>query len=209
MPRVSAAARGNLSVILSTLALLVALSGTAYAVGKGSIKAKHLAPNSVTTAKIKNGAVTGPKLRNKSVSGPTVLDGSLTGADVADGSVAGTDVTDDSLTLADLGGSTIEDGPQTTVLGSDVTISAGQCQSLSLRLYNPAPNGVLGSMVVGTVTTAAGNAVVSNSGSVLPTLVTETSQGGAIPKLVVCAGSSPQFVPSGSIVAWRLVAPAP
>ena len=38
-------------------------------------------------------------------------------------------------------------------------------------------------------------------------LVTETSQGGAIPHLTVCAGASAQTIPSGSIVTWSLIAP--
>ncbi|WP_148611580.1 hypothetical protein [Nocardioides rubriscoriae] len=188
------AARGNLSLVLSALALLVAMSGTAYAVANGSIRTKALANGAVTTPKIKNGAVTTPKLKRGAVTSPKLGRNAVTGAAVKDG----------SLRLADLGGSQTA---QVTVLSSPITIPAGECDQIFLTLYNPAPDGVLGSLVVGTVTSATGGAVVNNTGTILPTLVTETSQGGAIPYLMVCAGGSSQTVPANSIVTWSLIAP--
>ena len=197
-------ARGNLSLILSALALLVAMSGTAYALANGSVKAKHLATNSVTTPKIKSGAVTAPKIKPGAVTGAKVADGSLAAADLADNAVTGATVADGSLRLSDLGGSLTD---QTTTIGSPVAIASGQCATLSLRLFNPPVPELHGSLVVGTITNSSGGAVVSNSGIVVPTLVTETSQGGSFIRLGVCAGSSAQNIPAGSIVTWSLVEP--
>jgi hypothetical protein len=178
------AARGNLSLVLSALALLVATSGTAYAVAKGSVKTRHLADGAVTAAKLRDGAVTTPRLR--------------------DGAVTGSKVADRSLRLRDLGGSITD---RVTTTSSAVSIPAAQCTTISLTLFNPVAPELLGSMVVGTITTSSGGAVVSNSGAVFPTLLTATSQGGAIPRLGVCAGSSSQVIPAGSIITWSLVEP--
>jgi hypothetical protein len=60
--------------VMATIALFVALSGGAYAVG--------LKKNSVKTKSIKNGAVTNPKLAHRAVTGSKVALGSLTGANI-------------------------------------------------------------------------------------------------------------------------------
>jgi hypothetical protein len=64
--------RPNAALILSTLALILALGGTSYAaftLPKNSIGTKQLMNGAVTSAKLKNGAVTGSKL---SLAGVTV-----------------------------------------------------------------------------------------------------------------------------------------
>lgn len=168
-------ARGGLSLALSILALVVALSGTAYAaLGNGSVKTRHLANGAVTTPKIASEAVTSGKVQDR------------------------------SLRLADLGGAETD---QVTTTGSPISIAAGDCHNLSLRTYNPAPAGYLGSMVVGTVTSSSGGAVVNNLGAVLPTLLTATTQNGVVIHLTVCAGSSAQTIPAGSIITWSLIRP--
>lgn len=165
---------GALSLALSALALLVALSGTAYAavLAEGSVHTKQLARGAVTTPKLHKNAVTGVKVRNG------------------------------SLRLSDLGGPETD---QVTTTGSPITIAANDCRPIGVDLFNPAPAKILGAMVVGTITNPGGGAVVDNSGAVLPTLVTKTSQGGAIIHLVVCAGPSSQTIPTGSKVTWSLL----
>jgi hypothetical protein len=158
------------------LALVIAMSGTAYAAG--------LAKGSVGTAQLKNGAVTTAKLHANAVTGAKVRNG--------------------SLALRDLGGKVTD---QVTTTSSPLTINADQCDPLFLKLYNPAPAEILGSMVVGTITDAAGDAVFNNTGTILPTLLTETSQGGVVASLELCAGGSDQTVPAGSIVRWSLLRP--
>lgn len=73
------------ATVASSLALLVALGGTSYAVTQ------------IGTAQLKNNAVTTPKIKNGAVTGAKAKDGSLTGADLANGSVTGADVTEGSL----------------------------------------------------------------------------------------------------------------
>jgi hypothetical protein len=73
-----------LSLALSLLALVVALSGAAVAAG--------LAANSVGTKQLKKNAVTAKKIRANAVTGAKIKDGALTGADIADGTVGAGDL---------------------------------------------------------------------------------------------------------------------
>jgi hypothetical protein len=260
---VAARMRGHLSLVISCLALVVAMSGTAFAVGiaPGSIDTKELAKGAVTAKKIKAKAVTARKIRPSAVGSVALADGSVGSADLADGTVGSADLADGSVGAADLadnsvgasellagavGTSVIADGSvgaadladssvgtseiadrsirlrdlggeqapnvgnpfhRVTTLNSPVSILAGDCANLSLTTMNPAPAGIFGSMVVGTVTNSAGGAVVNNLGAILPTLATETSQGGVVLHLTICAGASGQTIPAGSIVTWSLIAP--
>ncbi len=245
--------RGNLSLVISCLALVVALSGTAYAVGlaPGSVDTKALAKGAVTTKKLHAKAVSAPKIKpgavgskaladgsvgaaklldgsvgaaelaDGSVGAAELLDGSVGAAELADGSVGSTKladssvgtakITDRSIRLHDLGGVVGgQVGPQvnsTATIPFAINLTAGQCTSAFLELFNPLPPGILGSMVVGTITTSTGGPVFNNAGFVVPTLATETNQGGVILHLGLCAGSAAQTIPAGSIVTWSLIAP--
>jgi hypothetical protein len=67
--------RPSPALIVAVIALIAALSGTAFAAFK-------LPKNSVGTAQLKNKAVTTGKLANNAVNGAKVANGSLTGADI-------------------------------------------------------------------------------------------------------------------------------
>lgn len=86
------------AAVTSTLALLVALGGTSYAVTQ------------VGTAQIRNKAVTAPKIARDAVASSRVEDGSLTGADVGN----------DTLTGADVDESTLKPGIARSLHGLDV-----------------------------------------------------------------------------------------
>jgi hypothetical protein len=164
------------SLFISLLALTVAMSSGAYAVSA-------LNNGEVKTRHLAAGAVTTAKLH--------------------DDAVVSRKVKNFSLRLIDLGG---KGNLQKQTTTQPVSVTAGQCSQVFLNLYNPAPRGVIGSMVVGYVTNASGGAVLDNSGVVLPTMISRTSQGGAIANLVVCASSS-QTIPIGSIFHFRLIGP--
>lgn len=164
------------SLVISLVALLIATSSGAYAYST-------LRRGEVETRHLARGAVTTPKLDQGAVTSPKVKDF--------------------SLRLIDLGG---KDGLQTAVTSQPLSVPAGECRQTFLKLYNPAPAGVIGSLVVGYLTDASGNAVLSNSGVVVPTMISETSQGGAIANLVVCASGN-ESVPVGSVYHYRLIGP--
>lgn len=96
--------------VTATLALFLAMGGTAYAAA--TIGSAEILDNSIQSADIKNGAVTSVDAKNGSLQGVDVKDGSLTAADLgvgsvgtselADGSVNGTKIADGSIALADL-----------------------------------------------------------------------------------------------------------
>lgn len=164
------------SLIIALLALLIASSSGAYAYAK-------LAAGEVHTRHLAAGAVTTPKLHA--------------------GAVTSAKVKNLSLRLIDLGG---KDRLQTAVTSQALNIPANECRQTFLRLYNPAPPGVIGSLVVGYVTDSNGDAVLSNSGVVMPTMISETSQGGAIANLVVCASGN-ENIPAGSVYHYQLIGP--
>jgi len=165
-----------------TPSLFISILALLIATSTGAYAVASLGKGVVHTRNIAKGAVTTPKLHK--------------------GAVVSTKVKNLSLRLSDLGG---KDGFQTAT-PSAVTIPADECRQVELDLYNPAPRGVIGSLVVGYVTDAQGHAVLSNSGVVVPTMVSETSQGGAITNLVVCA-SGTESIPAGSIFHYHLIGP--
>jgi hypothetical protein len=63
------------SLVISILALIVALGGSAYAASK--VGTKNIKRNAVTASKIKKGAVTTVKLKNNAVTGAKVNEGTL------------------------------------------------------------------------------------------------------------------------------------
>jgi hypothetical protein len=195
--RVASHVRSN---IVGYVALFVALSGTVYAADKvgsndiktGAVKSKQIGEDAVLSRDLKDG---------KAVKSSDVKDGSLAEADIAPGSLTGLSVSDGSLTLRDLGGGLEGE----TTVGTDLSIPAFECRFVQV-LLNPAPPGFIGSLVIGNITDADGDASVPNSGVVLPTTVTETSQGGAFANVGICnARSGTLTVDQGAVIHWRAI----
>jgi hypothetical protein len=116
----------------------------------------------------------------------------LTGANIVDG----------SLSLSDLGTKS-GFGPQTATLSSPIILPAGACKAALTANFGPS---AIGRMVIGTLTDAMGNAVLPNTAAIVPSIVISTTQGGAVPNVVVCnTGDSPLSVPTGSVFHWRLI----
>jgi hypothetical protein len=68
------------ALVISLLALFIALGGSAYAanqLAKNSVGAKQLKKNAVTAAKIKKNAVTTPKIKNEAITGAKIKESSL------------------------------------------------------------------------------------------------------------------------------------
>jgi len=77
-------------MVVSVLALIVALGGTSYAalsLPKNSVGSKQIKKNAVTNSDVKNSAITSAKVKNGSLTGSDVKDHSLTGQDLAAGSI--------------------------------------------------------------------------------------------------------------------------
>jgi hypothetical protein len=116
----------------------------------------------------------------------------LTGANIVNG----------SLSLSDLG---TQGGlaPQTETLTAPISLPAGTCKAALTANFGASR---IGSMVVGTLTDANGNAVLPNTAAIIPSIVISTTQGGAIPNVVVCnTGDGALTVPIGSVFHWRFI----
>ncbi len=80
------------SLVISVIALVVALGGASYAalkIPKNSVGSKQLKKNSVTAKKIKKNAVTAAKLKANSVDSSKVKDGTLLRSDFQAGQING------------------------------------------------------------------------------------------------------------------------
>ena|SRR5438270_422946 len=169
--------------VMSTVAVFGVLAGgTAWAA------------SAISTRDIQNGAVTTKKLHANAV----------TGAKLAAGAVTQRNVADSSLRLRDFGGN---GGNATSTVGSTTTVPAGGCVLFGLELLNPAPKGVIGSLVVGFLTDPTGHAALGNFAAVVPTMVSESFQGGAEVDLMVCGEGASNTVPAGSVFHYHLVGP--
>lgn len=71
----TAARRPSPALVISILALFVALGGSAYAASK--VGTKNIKKNAITAAKIKKNAVTTAKVKNNAITGAKVNEGSL------------------------------------------------------------------------------------------------------------------------------------
>lgn len=116
--------------------------------------------------------------------------------------LTGENIVDDSLRLADLGG---DRGVMTQTVGSNIVLGAGECKA---QLTGNFGAGVIGSLVVGTLSDADGDPVLPNTAVVMPSIVIGTTQGGAVPNLVACnTGSGTLTIPAGSVFTWRMISP--
>jgi hypothetical protein len=116
----------------------------------------------------------------------------LTGANIVDG----------SLSLSDLGTQSAF-GPQTEVTGADISLPAGSCKAALTANFGAS---AIGRMVIGTLTDAQGNAVLPNTAAIVPSIVIASTQGGAVPNVVVCnTGGAMLTVPAGSVFHWRFI----
>jgi hypothetical protein len=90
--------RPSASLVISFIALAVAISGTAVALpGKNKVETNDLEKRAVTSKKIASKAVTTKKLRNLAVTSAKLAGDSVDGSKVAPGSLTGEDLADNSI----------------------------------------------------------------------------------------------------------------
>jgi hypothetical protein len=165
------------ATIISCLALFLALTGSAYAIGKNTVRSAQIVDGTVRTldlrdeavksAKVANGTLTADDLGTDSVNAdeiaenavasPEVAPDSLTAGDLAANSVASSEVADQSLTQNDLGPSSV---------GSS-EIQAGAIRSSELGPLVQITNSTAikaGANAVVTATCPAGTTVISGGG---------------------------------------------
>jgi hypothetical protein len=96
--------------VTATLALVLALSGTAYAataLPRNSVDTRSIQRGAVTNAKIATNVIQSNRIRNGTVTGADVANGSIGAADLATNSVTGAEVAPDSIGVDDLVGADV------------------------------------------------------------------------------------------------------
>lgn len=90
------------ALVISCVALFLALTGSALAVG--------IAKNSVRSAQIVDGTVRTVDLRDSAVTTPKIADAAVSTPKIAESAVDSSKVADESLTIADLGDNSVGPG---------------------------------------------------------------------------------------------------
>lgn len=115
MTRKTRSFRPSPALVISCLALFLAMAGSAFAVGvaknsvrsaqivDGTVRTVDVRDNAVNAAKIGPDAVGAEEIAENAVSSPEVAQDSLTAGDLGNASVASSEVVDQSLTADDLG----------------------------------------------------------------------------------------------------------
>jgi hypothetical protein len=109
--------RPSPAIAISCVALFLALTGTAFAVGKNTVRSAQIVDGTVRTVDLRDNAVSSPKIvpdavgspqiAENAVASPEVAPESLTSADLGNASVGTTEVQDQSLGSDDLGASSV------------------------------------------------------------------------------------------------------
>jgi hypothetical protein len=124
------------ALVIGCVALFLALTGSALAVGiaknsvrsaqivDGSVRTVDLRDNAVTTPKIADAAVTTPKIAESAVDSSKVADESLTIVDLGDNSVGRAEILADSVGSSELGPVTVRTNATTLAKGASGGVSA-------------------------------------------------------------------------------------
>ena len=115
--------------VMATVAVFIALGGSAWALAKNSVGARQLKKNAVTTKKIKNEAVSSAKIKKNAVTAAKIADGAIGAAQIS----ASLHLQCRSGTQY-LQGSCIENNPHGTLPYGNAQVA---CQDLGGRLPNP------------------------------------------------------------------------
>jgi hypothetical protein len=146
MTRKTNSFRPSPALVISCIALFLALTGSALAVGiaKNSVRSAQIADGSVRNVDLRDNAVSAPKIAPNSVGSeeiaenavesPEVAQDALTAGDLGAASVASSEVVDQSLTASDLGPDSVAASElgTITVRTNSTTVAKGANGSVSV-----------------------------------------------------------------------------
>lgn len=95
--------RPSPAMVVSVVALFVALSGSALALQANSVRSRHIVDGAVKSRDLKSGAVERGKLAGDAVDSVKVADGTLTGFDLASNAVTSSKILNGTVRAPDLG----------------------------------------------------------------------------------------------------------
>lgn len=146
MTRKTHSFRTSPTFVISCLALFLALTGSAFAVGiaKNSVRSAQIVDGTVRTVDLRDNAINAQKIAPDSVGSeeiaenavgsPEVAPDSLTTQDLGDASVTSSEVADQSLTATDLGPSSVASSELAaiTVRTNTAKVAKGAAGSVSV-----------------------------------------------------------------------------
>lgn len=172
--------RPSPAMIIACLALFIAFTGSAIAVGVGknsvrsaqivngavrtvdirdnAVKAAKVAPNAIGAGKIAENAVTSQQVVDETLTNADLGAASVTSSEIADGSVASADVSDNSLTANDLAADSVG--------SSELQADSVRSSELGTVIQRQSPAQAIAAGANGsvTVTCAAGEQIISGGG---------------------------------------------
>jgi hypothetical protein len=102
------------SLVISLIALFVALGGTAWGVAVNSVGSKTIRNNSIRSLDVRNNGLTGSDVRNGRLGGADVRNNSLRGADILESSLAAVPSATSATSAATAGDANTLDGLDST-----------------------------------------------------------------------------------------------
>jgi hypothetical protein len=99
--------RPSPAVVISCLALFLALTGSAFAVAKNTVRSAQIVDGTVRTVDIRDDAVKSAKVANASLTADDLGTDSVGSDEIAENAVASPEVAPDSLTAGDLGAASV------------------------------------------------------------------------------------------------------
>ena len=126
MSRTTRSFRPSPALVISCLALFLALTGSAFAVGiaKNSVRSAQIVDSTVRTVDLRDSAVSTPKIAESAVDSSKVADESLTVADLGDNSVGRAEILADSVGSSELGPVTVRTNATTVAKGANGSVTA-------------------------------------------------------------------------------------
>jgi len=159
MTRNTRSFRPSPALVISCLALFMALTGSAFAVG--------IAKNSVRSAQIVDGTVRSIDLRDNSVNSPKIAPNAVGSEEIAENAIESAEVAQDALTAGDLGAASVassevaDQSLTASDLGPD-SVNASELGTVTLRSNSAKiAKGATGTVAVNC---AAGEQVLSGGG---------------------------------------------
>jgi hypothetical protein len=177
--------RPSAALVVSTAALVVALTGTGYAalsIPKNSVGTKQLKNNAVTSAKIKDGqvaggdiaanAITSSKIKDGQVTSGDLATGAVTNAKIGSGAVANGNIVDGTITFGKAHVGDFAQGP-----GAIITLTGDVATGLESDL---GPAGAFGDLSYSCATGLGGEDEVSVNNQTAGTLTLTVFSGGTV-----------------------------
>jgi hypothetical protein len=175
--------RPSPALVISCIALFLALGGVSYGVATGSIDGREIKNNSVRSKDVRNNTLQTFDIRNNQVRGFDIRNSTVQGRDVALNTLTGADISEASLAKVPLAANADSAATATTVAGMSVRkffakppSGAGVAEIFrgdGFALEAGCPGGVPALRINGVAGSPAANVVVSGTASTGPAPIFE------------------------------------